>query len=298
VPRTAIQNQPPGATTASRTSRPRDATRVFDRQLGAGFLATVPTGPGVYRMFDASGAIVYVGKAKNLRRRLSQYRNAKRRKKHLKMLAIVRSAVRVEVEPCATELDAVLLEERLIRDLRPRWNVVGAFSFLYPMIGIAESARGETVLAFSTAPDEYPELRWHGAYRSREITGEAFFALVRLLDRVGHRTRVPARGRGERTYRFAFRRLPRSFTEEWSAFFDGESRRALDALVLALLERPSARKDASRVAEHLKAVERFRRHEVVPLRDARRIAGHGDTLVPQAMRDQLFIRARGSRGRY
>jgi excinuclease ABC subunit C len=272
-------------------------SRLFDRQLGAGFLATVPTGPGVYRMLDAGGSIVYDGKAKNLRRRLSQYRNARRRKKHLKMRAIVKSAARVEVEPCASELDADLLEARLIRDLRPRWNVTGAFSFLYPLVGVHPAPDGDTVLAFSTTPEEHPQFAWHGAYRSREITGEAFFALVRLLSRVGHRTRAPVRIQGERTYRFHFRRLPNSFATEWAAFFDGESRKALDALVLTLLERASARRDAARVAEDLKALERFRRHEAVPLRDARRLSGHTAVLVPQAERDVVFIRARAARAR-
>ncbi|MEI8257271.1 MAG: nucleotide excision repair endonuclease, partial [Deltaproteobacteria bacterium] len=270
-------------------------SRLFDRQLGVGFLASVPTGPGVYRMLDAAGTVVYVGKAKNLRRRLSQYRNAKRRKKHLKMRAIVATAVRVDVVACASELDAELLEASLIRDLRPRWNVVGAFSFLYPSIGLGESASGDVTFAFSTQPEERPDLVWHGAYRSREITGEAFFALVRLLERVGHRTRGAARGAGARTYAFTIRRLPGDWRAQWSDFLDGDSRAGLNALVLALLERSSARRDAARVAKDLEAVERFRRHEVVPLRVARRVAGHVERFVPQAARDLLFIRARAQR---
>jgi len=270
-------------------------SRLFDRQLGVGFLASVPTGPGVYRMLDAAGTVVYVGKAKNLRRRLSQYRNAKRRKKHLKMRAIVQTAVRVDLESCATELDAELLEARLIRDLRPRWNVVGAFSFLYPSIGLGESASGDVTFAFSTHPEERPEIEWHGAYRSREITGEAFFALVRLLARIGHRTPGIARGVGARTYAFTIRRLPPEWRAQWSGFLRGDSRAALETLVLALLERSSARRDAARVAKDLEAVERFRRHEVVPLRAARQVTGHGERFVPQAGRDLLFIRARALR---
>lgn len=270
-------------------------SRLFDRQLGVGFLATVPTGPGVYRMLDAAGTVVYVGKAKNLRRRLSQYRNAKRRKKHLKMRAIVKSAVRVDLEPCATELDAELLETRLIRDLRPRWNIVGAFSFLYPAIGLGGASASDVTLAFSTRPEERPEIEWHGAYRSREITGEAFFALVRLLERIGHRTPGVVRGVKERTYAFTIRRLPPEWRAHWSAFLDGESRTALDALVMALLERSSARRDAASVAKDLEAVERFRRHEAVPLRAARLATGHAERFVPQGARDLLFIRARAAR---
>src|SRR5688500_14501871 len=98
-------------------------TRAFDRKLGEAFLATVPRSPGVYRIPDAAGAVVYVGKAVNLRRRLSQYRNATRRKKHRKMRVIVRDAASIVFEPCATELEAELREAELIRDLCPKWNV-------------------------------------------------------------------------------------------------------------------------------------------------------------------------------
>src|SRR5689334_14759973 len=140
-------------------------------------------------MHAADGTVVYVGKAKNLRRRLSQYRNAKRVKKHAKMRAIVKSAARASFEVCESELHAELLEEQLIRELRPKWNVVSAFSFLYPLVGLGEGARGELILAYSTKPEERVDLEWFGAFRSREITGEAFFALVRLLARVGHKAK-------------------------------------------------------------------------------------------------------------
>ncbi len=104
--------------------------RAFDRRLGGAFLASVPRSPGVYLVSDAAGVVIYVGKAVNLRRRLSQYRNATRRKKHRKMREIVKGAASIAFEACATELGAELREAALIRGLAPRWNVAGAFSFL------------------------------------------------------------------------------------------------------------------------------------------------------------------------
>jgi len=252
----------------------------------------VPTCPGVYRMHAPDGAIVYVGKAKSLRRRLSQYRNAKRVKKHAKMRAIVKSAASVSITACASELEAELLEEKLIRELRPKWNVMGAFSFLYPLVGLGEGARGELVLAYSTLPEERADVAWFGAYRSREITGEAFFALVRLLSRVGHRSKSAPRAKKARTYAFEIRQVPRGWRELWSAFLRGESRRALDVLVLDLLERPAARRDATTVEEDLHALDRFHKHEALPLRRARDRVGVASHLVGQAERDALFIRAR------
>src|SRR5437763_13900618 len=107
---------------------------MFDRRFGAEFLAGVPREPGIYRMYDAAGGLLYVGKARDLRRRLGQYRTARRTKKDRKRRALVRSADRIEWQCCASELDASRAELGLIQALRPRRNVAGAFSFLSPFI--------------------------------------------------------------------------------------------------------------------------------------------------------------------
>jgi excinuclease ABC subunit C len=267
-------------------------TRAFDRRLGDDFLATVPRAPGVYRVLDAAGVVVYVGKAVNLRRRLSQYRNATRRKKHRKMREIVKSAASVTFEACATELEAELRETALIQALRPRWNVVGAFSFLYPFIGLGERGKGHAVLAFSTAPGERPELAWHGAFRSREITGEAFFAWVRLLGRIGHREKATRRPKGTRTWCFEIRRLDAGWQERWSDFLRGRSRVALGSLAFALLDKPGARREAEEVEDDLAALDRFYRHEALKLAHACERTGETRWPVPQIDRDALMLRAR------
>jgi excinuclease ABC subunit C len=266
--------------------------RAFDRQLGDGYLETVPRTPGVYRVLDARGEVVYVGKAVNLRRRLAQYRNATRRKKHRKMREIVKSAATIAFEPCASELEAELREATLIRELRPRWNTAMAFSFLYPLIGIGTTDAGIVSIAFSSRPEERPELAWHGAYRSRDITGEAFFALARLLKHVGHREKTSRRSRGERTYAFSFRRLPRGSVDAWAAFLRGEDRTALSSLVLELIEKPKARSDRASVQDDVDALDRFYRHEARRLREVCRLLGEPRWPVPQVDRDALFIRAR------
>ena len=100
--------------------------RTFDRRFGAEMLASVPEAPGVYRFYDASGIVIYVGKAANLRRRLTQYRTASRRKAHRKRRGIVTAAARVEWEVCKSELAASLAEIRLIQQLRPPRNLASA----------------------------------------------------------------------------------------------------------------------------------------------------------------------------
>src|SRR4051812_10413732 len=97
----------------------------FEQKFGKDFLSSVPLSPGVYRIFDSDQQIIYVGKAKCLRRRLAQYRKPKRLKKHKKMRTIIAQAARIEFEVCTSEVEASLLELSLIQELRPSLNIAG-----------------------------------------------------------------------------------------------------------------------------------------------------------------------------
>ncbi|SDI33992.1 MULTISPECIES: excinuclease ABC subunit UvrC [Bradyrhizobium] len=81
-----------------------------------------PTSPGVYRMLNAGNDVLYVGKAKNVRKRLSSYArvNAPLPARILRMIA---ATVTVEIISTTTETEALLLEANLIKQLRPRFNV-------------------------------------------------------------------------------------------------------------------------------------------------------------------------------
>lgn len=81
-----------------------------------------PTSPGVYRMLNAGSDVLYVGKAKNVRKRLSSYArvNAPLPARILRMIA---ATVSVEIISTTTETEALLLEANLIKQLRPRFNV-------------------------------------------------------------------------------------------------------------------------------------------------------------------------------
>src|SRR5437016_411557 len=128
------------------------AFRNFDLKFGAEFLESLPGSPGVYLVYDHQDELIYVGKAKNLKRRLSQYRNTLRRKKHRRMRGIVNEATRIEIHRSETDLDACLTETMLVQKYRPRWNIVGAYSFLYPLIGI-RSANSNVEFCMTTTPE-------------------------------------------------------------------------------------------------------------------------------------------------
>jgi excinuclease ABC subunit C len=108
---------------------PEDTTdAVADGPLAVGHAAIenavrlAPTSPGVYRMLNAASDVLYVGKAKNVRKRLSSYArvNAPQPARILRMIA---ATVTVEIVSTSTETEALLLEANLIKQLRPRFNV-------------------------------------------------------------------------------------------------------------------------------------------------------------------------------
>jgi excinuclease ABC subunit C len=272
--------------------------RAFDRKFGARFLESVPRQPGVYRLYDADGTLLYVGKARDLRRRLAQYRTTRRIKRDSKRRVLIAAAARIVWDVCASEIDAALLEIRLIQALRPRDNVAGAFPFLYPFIGIRTALR-ETHFCLTTSPSAFPAFELHGAFRSRRATGEAFFGLMRLLRFVGHLTPRPRRALSEaaaHSYVFTFRRLPEDWAPMWSRLLRGISRDALEHLALRLVEQAGARARRGEIQEHLHAIQRFFEDEAFPLAAAIAATGYARYPVPQQDRDALLLRYREGSG--
>lgn len=95
----------------------------------------IPTAPGVYRFFDAFGNVLYVGKARNLRNRVSSY-FVGLDGKHFRTQTMVRTAARVEWTVVATELEALQLEHTWIKQFDPRFNVMYRDDKSYPWLAI------------------------------------------------------------------------------------------------------------------------------------------------------------------
>lgn len=272
------------------------AVRAFDKKFGQDLLKHMSTGPGVYLFRNAEAQVIYVGKAKNLRRRLQSYRNASRKRLHRKMRLLVRNASTLEVQPAPSEEAALLNENALIQALRPTYNVDGAYAFLYPAIGI-RPLRRQTLLAFSTEPEAWDDLglQWYGVFRSRPRAREGYDALVELLALLGHReppghlpTHPPRRG----CRLVGIRQLPSTTLEELAAFLAGHHGQLLSTLALDLLGKPRARREAPAVQANLQLAQRFFKHDCARLRSTLQTLGLEGTFVPQAERDALFIRAR------
>lgn len=96
-------------------------------RLGKQFFRKVPPQPGVYFMRDATGVVVYVGKAKNLRQRLRSYRVANPERMLRRHLRLVQEVARIDLDLCRNESTALVHEARLLRRLKPRFNRAGVW---------------------------------------------------------------------------------------------------------------------------------------------------------------------------
>jgi len=121
------------------------------------FLTTLPRQPGVYRMLDEEGGILYVGKARSLRSRVSNYFRASGLE--AKTMALVRKIADIQITVTNSETEALLLEQSLIKQERPPYNIVLRDDKSYPFI-------------YLTDHGDFPRLTFHrGAKRK---TGRYF----------------------------------------------------------------------------------------------------------------------------
>jgi len=121
------------------------------------YLKTMPSAPGVYRMLDKAGGILYVGKAKNLKKRVVAYTKPERIP--IRIQRMVSQTVSMEIVTTHTEVEALLLEANLIKRLMPRYNILLKDDKSFPYILI-------------TGDHAWPQLIKHRGARGRK--GEYF----------------------------------------------------------------------------------------------------------------------------
>ncbi|HEY0420346.1 MAG TPA: excinuclease ABC subunit UvrC [Acetobacteraceae bacterium] len=116
-------------------------------------LETMPLSPGVYRMLDARGDALYVGKARQLKRRVTSYTQFARLPERLRRM--VSETVSMEIVTTHTEAEALLLEANLIKRLKPRYNIVLRDDKSYPWLMLTED-------------HPYPQIAKHRGARTRK----------------------------------------------------------------------------------------------------------------------------------
>nr|WP_215220199.1 excinuclease ABC subunit UvrC [Lysobacter luteus] len=133
-------------------------TAPFD---GKAFSRGLSTAPGVYRMVGADDKVLYVGKASALKNRVSSYFNAT--PKSARIMAMLSQTVRMEVTVTRTEAEALILENELIKSLKPRYNVLLRDDKSYPYVLLTNEAWPR--IAVHRGPRSIPG-RYFGPYAS------------------------------------------------------------------------------------------------------------------------------------
>lgn len=116
-------------------SKAQDSSKMGVELIGE-FVKRLPNSPGVYRMFDANGDVLYVGKAKSLKKRVASY--AKMGGHTNRIARMIRETVNMEFVTTHTEMEALLLEANLIKRLRPKFNVLLRDDKSFPYIVISD----------------------------------------------------------------------------------------------------------------------------------------------------------------
>ena len=140
------------------------------------FVKRLPDRPGVYRMLDADGKIVYVGKARSLRSRVGSYFRADQVQP--KVQALVRAIAGIEVTVTNSDIEALLLEHNLIKSHRPRFNVILRDDKSFPYVHL--SAHEFPRLSFYRGSRRIPG-RLFGPYPSASAVHEALNQLHKLF---------------------------------------------------------------------------------------------------------------------
>ena len=124
-------------------------------------LRSLPEKPGVYRFFDADGTILYVGKAKRLKRRVSSYFNKEHESSKVRML--VTKIRDIQTTVVDNEWEALLLENSMIKQFKPRYNIMLKDDKTYPWIAVTKE---EFPRIFATRHPEPDKMHLFGPYSS------------------------------------------------------------------------------------------------------------------------------------
>ena len=152
-----------------------------DAETGAAVIAryakTAPPGPGVYRMFDSDGQVLYVGKARHLKKRVLSY--ARGSGHNNRIARMVADTATMEFVTTKTEMEALLLEANLIKRLKPRFNVVLRDDKSFPFILIARDHGVPQIVKHRGARNRKGE--YFGPFASAGAVGRTINTLQRAF---------------------------------------------------------------------------------------------------------------------
>ncbi len=273
------------------------SARPLSERLGKAFFRSLPKTPGVYLMFDGRGRLLYVGKSVNLRQRVGSYRHISPERSSRKLVRLVHAVDRIEWEQCATDVDAQLRENVLLRERRPKFNSMNTWPKAHCFVGVEWNERTVT-FSFTRQVPQNPEA-FHGAFKSGCLAG--YISLLRLLWTALFRPVLPQ----DYPRPLLSEKPPKEFSVELdersdelvmracvSAFFDGESPLLIDWMkanvameTLSLFHRNLLTEDFARVQDF---------YSRGPLRNTtlRRQHALHEQLIGQELLDDLLVKNR------
>ncbi len=146
-------------------------------ELIQAFVKLLPNSPGVYRMFNEAGDVLYVGKARSLKKRVSNY--AQGRVHSNRLAKMVRETANMEFVTTRTEIEALLLEANLIKRLRPRFNVLLRDDKSFPYILVTGDSRAPALYKHRGARSRKGD--YFGPFASAGAVGRTINSLQRAF---------------------------------------------------------------------------------------------------------------------
>ncbi|MBI4967377.1 MAG: excinuclease ABC subunit UvrC [Rhodospirillales bacterium] len=140
-------------------------------------LPTLPQGAGVYRMLDGKGAVLYVGKAKSLRKRVAAY--AKPDRFPVRLQRMIARIAAIEVVVTRTEAEALLLESNLVKELRPHFNILLKDDKSFPYIRITDDHAWPRLVKHRGARDS--KNTYFGPFASALAVNQTLDVLIRAF---------------------------------------------------------------------------------------------------------------------
>ncbi len=232
-------------------------------RFSSDFFKSLPQCPGVYFMVDEKNSILYIGKAKNLKKRIQSYSLLKPGQSADHILEMIEYVRAIRWRECKTEKAALAQEIELLHAVRPPFNILHADAENYLFIGIQENKKPngcleETAsLTFQLSSRESIQaegFKIYGCFKQRRKVKDGYAALLRLIYAATHhkpRFSYPSKlTRISPPWLYSLH-CPKSWLNELDRFLCGNSKEFLRSLVFQLLDnemipefmRPSIQED-------------------------------------------------------
>ncbi len=164
---------------------------VLENRIGKEWFAELPENPGVYFFMDSDNEIIYIGKSKNLKKRLHQYKTGRSGKVSGKLARLISKVAEIKYEETATEKEALLLENKLIRKYRPDFNHVNKHYETYYYIYLKPETDGIHYELSMKFDEEKEEEFWYGCFKGHRMVRRSMGCLIRLIWMIENQTTDP-----------------------------------------------------------------------------------------------------------